>query len=1421
MSPRSVRADLTATEVRIGPGEQGQVDVEVTNVSEVIRAYRVDVLGLDPTWVTVSGGDLELFPGERRSATILLDLPAAFPAGRRRVAIEVSEPNDPAAADGSGVIVELDVVVARRDEITFGVEPASMTVGAEGTFVVTPVNAGNATIDLQLSAADPERKVQVAFDPPVPRLLPGERGIVRATARGPRPWFGMPLVRVIEFRARAGDSEAFSAAALIQTPRFSRRLVTLAGLVAVATLFAFVIFLSFSSVADLSAQNEALLKQSLGEDQPVGVRIEPSSVTGRVTSTTGGGIDGASVELYSMVNPLVPMKTTVTDAEGLFRFGSLAPDTYFVRFQVAGFGESWFRRGTNISDATPLELVAGEDLGEVDVMLGGQPGSIVGTVVGEDVAGALVVAQIPGSSFEGSQLAPVASRLAAAEVDATGAFILDGLPTPAAYEVVVTKSGFAPQVRTIALDPGEVRRDLEILLRRGGGVIAGRVVDGQGTPIGGAVLVVSDGQTEVRTRTLSEAEALGTFDVRELPTPGTYSLTVETEGFFTETQTIVLGQDQQLTGRTVRLTASLGSVTGRVVDTTGAPLGGITVTVLGPGLRVTTETLSTPVGFVPSDVPPSALDASGQYLAQAGTWRISGLPVPGAYTVSFSAPGQRTQSVSVELTAGAGSVRSGVNATLDPSTGTVSGRVFEATVPSGNQAASVTQRVLAGGTATLTTALGHGLAVGDAVTVSGVGAPFNGTHRVTAVATSTTFSFAVTGADVAAGPVSPAGQAARPISGVDGVVVTLRSTTVTRTLRPDDQPLSRHGTYRFDGVPPGAYTLTITRPGASTQTILVNTANLARFSDLDRRVILGRPATVTGRVRPFSGFPDLAPRRYAVRVFDANAIGVPLVPEVLTGFDGRFTVAGLPAPGRYVFEFEDRETGVRTLIPSPDQRTVELGDVLDLEPGVPVDLNVTMLGPGATEFYPFTAFELRPTEPVLVVATAPTCDADAAGDLYIDATSGTVFYCTGVEAIRGGTNPQGPGRTPGTTIDVGSIRLVGPPAPHGPATRLRFVTQPSSRTWDATLSGARLTPAGTVIRVEVVDGSAESRIVTTGPEASSTISLRLTLPGPGNTDLVGETVLQARGGVAVFDDLTVLRAGSGYRLVASSGALTSATSSQFNVSAIAPAVPTLVQLQPPVSGGGWTVQWAGPFADGGADITHYLIESVGSTASTATLTSCVGAAAPAVAIPGAVSGRPVYFRNVPGPLVCEIPAGTPATLASAFRVHAVNAVGERSQSALTPTGIAPRLATTTTGVYRVLGTTTTSGSAFVERGWWFQVERAVTVDQLLGGGASGSDWRLRLTQASSPLASGTALATATVAGTACGAERPAASIAAVTLQPGTWYRVTAERASGSAYHCEAASAGTFQVGTSSVGTAPVRFGGDPNVPVGFRVSGLP
>jgi hypothetical protein len=70
---------------------------------------------------------------------------------------------------------------------------------------------------------------------------------------------------------------------------------------------------------------------------------------------------------------------------------------------------------------------------------------------------------------------------------------------------------------------------------------------------------------------------------------------------------------------------------------------------------------------------------------------------------------------------------------------------------------SITNKALTSNVVTLTTSTAHGLAVGMDITITGVDATFNGTYRITAVPTTTTFRYAKTASDVTSTAVSPVG----------------------------------------------------------------------------------------------------------------------------------------------------------------------------------------------------------------------------------------------------------------------------------------------------------------------------------------------------------------------------------------------------------------------------------------------------------------------------------------------------------------------------------------------------------------------------------------------------------------------------------------------------------------------------------------
>jgi hypothetical protein len=159
-----------------------------------------------------------------------------------------------------------------------------------------------------------------------------------------------------------------------------------------------------------------------------------------------------------------------------------------------------------------------------------------------------------------------------------------------------------------------------------------------------------------------------------LPTPATYTLVASLTGYTTQTLSIALTEGQQLSGLQLTLAKSSGSISGVVrvakpgSSTDSSPGGGVAVTVSDGATTITTRAQSADQGDRP-----------------AGFWEVTGLPVPGDYTVTFSGDTTESQTVAVSLdafgnvTAGAGTRTgtSGLLVQLKLATGTVAGIVTQ------------------------------------------------------------------------------------------------------------------------------------------------------------------------------------------------------------------------------------------------------------------------------------------------------------------------------------------------------------------------------------------------------------------------------------------------------------------------------------------------------------------------------------------------------------------------------------------------------------------------------------------------------------------------------------------------------------------------------------------------------------------------
>ena len=676
LSPRRLTADAAEP-----------VTVTLTNTGDVIGGYAVRVLGADPGWVHLSDPEPRLFPGESTTVTLELRLPAGLPAGERRLAVQVRE----LTGEQAIAIDELVVDVTGAPRLDVRLEPGTVTGGRRAGYGVVVENTGNTLVDAAILGTDPEHRLDFRLDPPRLHLSPGEHLAATLTVSGKRRLLGSPVARAFELRAvdgptappvprrrRGAPSGAAAQAAaqsdtppaamgvFVQRPVLSRASVSLAGLLLAVTVFALVVVTALNTVAARSAADRDLALQVSQAREQVAT-TGTSSLSGlALLLSSGEPVAGVSVEAFEESDTSAPVATTASAESGAWSVSSLPAGTYKLRFRGAGFDEVWYPAAATDAEAAAVEVGPGESATDLAVLLGGVPATVGGTVSGADVGGATATLELPlDSPALLGQVQPAdgaAGRVRGAvvrtvPVGSDGAFELADIPSPAVYDVVVAKPGYSEQVQRVDVAAGEDRTDLQIQLLDGDGAISGRVTGAAG-PLGGATVTATSGEVTARTVSLTEGE-VGSFTLRGLPTPGTFTVIVTAEGHAPATLSLNLGAGQQLEGVAATLGAASGSLGGTVTAPDGG--GGVNVTVTdGSSTRQTVTQSTDPVG----------------------AWSVAGLRIPSTYTVTFTRADLASQVVSVSID-GFGNVTAGaaapdrVDAVMRSATGVLTGTVSQ------------------------------------------------------------------------------------------------------------------------------------------------------------------------------------------------------------------------------------------------------------------------------------------------------------------------------------------------------------------------------------------------------------------------------------------------------------------------------------------------------------------------------------------------------------------------------------------------------------------------------------------------------------------------------------------------------------------------------------------------------------------------
>ena len=889
-----MRVQVTPERVELSEDNAVEVFVTVHNTGSLIGGYHLRVLGADPSWVVLETENLSLFPDTSQTLRALVRIPPGVAAGERRIAVQVRELTPPQAI----AIAEVELVVPPSEALKLTLTPMTVVGGSSGTFGVILENAGNTTIVAPLAGTDAEDVLRFQFVPPTLTLAPGDQAIADLKVKGPRRWFGSPVVRsfgigltpiaddparTLPPGARRADApsaadapspadapaapldtgkplasdEPLATGTLLQKPRLSRGALSLLSLLLAATVFATVITIAFSALVGQSAQDRNLAIQVAAARNSVAI-AGSSTLGGTVVLLTNGApVAGVTIDLFDAAATTTPVKQTATGQDGSWKIGNLPSGSYLFRVSGAGFVQIWYPQALSASDATVITVQVGQQITDLQVTLGGLPASVSGQVVGSDVAGAVLTVQVPvemlppdPAGVSAAAAAPPpggdpgGAVLKTVPIGSDGAFEVTDIPSPRVYDLVVTKPGFATEQQRIDLAAGESRTDVQLRLRTGDGLISGTVTGPDG-PLGGAVITATTGSNKVETVSLTAGD-VGSFTIRGLVTPATYTVTVTSPGFTAQTSTLTLADGQKLTGVQLTVARSSGSLSGTVTTLPGnVPAAGVTVTIAAGATSVQTVTQST---------------------GTVGGWMVAGLPIPSTYTVTFSRADLQSETVAVTLDA-AGNLGSEVG---------------------GNSSA------------------GNSISVA----MSSAFAQISGVVSQLESDAST----------------QPVGEA----------LVSLSSGTDTYTVTSASQPADAVGSYLVGGVKPGTYTLAVSRRGTSPTSVIVT---MVTGQSLTYNPVLIQPASIAGTVTDRSG-GTLGGLQ--VILFKASAYPTESQQSTTTDAKGGYRFDQVDAPQAYVVEVRSTTAGAlgsATLVLAASEQAVldiTVGPAPSTVPTVPV-----------------------------------------------------------------------------------------------------------------------------------------------------------------------------------------------------------------------------------------------------------------------------------------------------------------------------------------------------------------------------------------------------------------------------------------------------------------------------------------------------
>jgi hypothetical protein len=320
-------AHLESRLVAVTPGSQATVQLRVRNTGSVVDQFTFQVLGDAQGWSTVTPPSLSLFPGAEEATTITFAPPrsAQAPAGQMPFGVHVISKEDP-----QGSVVEEGVVdIAPFSDVFAELAPRTSRGSRGASHDLAIDNRGNAPINANLSAVDPDRLLNFDVRPPGVVAAPGTATFAKVGVK-PRKtfWRGPNQTRPFQVLLEgAGPTPVTVEGTMVQSsilPPWILRalLLVLAALIALVVLWFLLVKPAIESTA-LQQTNQALTAAG----------ITPASNPNQPPAGGGGGGpstapatpgSGSSPGTTTNVPSAPPLAGGGQPTDGLIKFGDPA-----------------------------------------------------------------------------------------------------------------------------------------------------------------------------------------------------------------------------------------------------------------------------------------------------------------------------------------------------------------------------------------------------------------------------------------------------------------------------------------------------------------------------------------------------------------------------------------------------------------------------------------------------------------------------------------------------------------------------------------------------------------------------------------------------------------------------------------------------------------------------------------------------------------------------------------------------------------------------------------------------------------------------------------------------------------------------------------------------------------------------------------